>query len=310
MSTILDALRKIEEERRSRTADVRSRLLLSSPFKATLSSQMSQAQRKTRLTLPFILGFTLVSFAAGASFMLWRSQSDAVAPEQSTAQLASTVPRPSSATFSKKLSSTDKTSRTAVVSSPATPEPTLQRQKIPEPSAPALVQEDLPPTPVIPLPASPPEATKQRAPTDGSAVQRSPFTAPPPPPKEPTPRPRVMGGAVPVAPPPAESTAMREWRRRHQQPTQAHSSPPAQGLAPPDTKEIATENLSAPAGTTLSMLQWSSDPERRIAFLRVNGGPLTMAHEGDTIGGYKVVSIRQNGVELQSGESRVMLHAR
>lgn len=309
MSTILDALRKIEEERRSRTADVRSRLLLSSPFKATLPSQLSQAQRKTRLTLPLALGFTLASFAAGASFMLWRSQPDAIAPDQSTPRPDPPVRPPStmasSASSDKRLSKSN-ASRTA----PATPASTLQRQKSPEPSAPALVQEDLPPTPVAPPPASPPEATKQMAPADGSAVQRSPFTSPPSPPKESTPRPRVMGGAIPVAPPPAESTATREWRRRHPQPPQARTTPPAQALTPPDTKEVATENLSAPAGTTLSMLQWSNDPEKRIAFLRVNGGPLTMAHEGDTIGGYKVVSIRQDGVELQFGESRMMLHAR
>jgi hypothetical protein len=60
----------------------------------------------------------------------------------------------------------------------------------------------------------------------------------------------------------------------------------------------------------LSLLQWSRDPEKRIAFIRVNGGALTMAHEGDTVGGYKVVAIRQNAVELQSGESHVTLRAR
>jgi hypothetical protein len=67
--------------------------------------------------------------------------------------------------------------------------------------------------------------------------------------------------------------------------------------------------MSAPAGTSLSFLQWSSDPERRIAFLRVNGGPLTMAHEGDTVSGYTVVEIRQNSVELQSGETHMTLRA-
>jgi hypothetical protein len=32
-----------------------------------------------------------------------------------------------------------------------------------------------------------------------------------------------------------------------------------------------------------------------------------MAHEGDTIGGYTVVEIRQDTVELQSGETRMTL---
>jgi hypothetical protein len=73
--------------------------------------------------------------------------------------------------------------------------------------------------------------------------------------------------------------------------------------SPPSTTTAPTTS----SGTALSFLQWSSDPERRIAFLRVNGGPLTMAHEGDTIGGYTVVEIRQNAVELQSGETRMTL---
>jgi hypothetical protein len=74
-------------------------------------------------------------------------------------------------------------------------------------------------------------------------------------------------------------------------------------MPPPTNATVPTTS----SGAALSFLQWSSDPERRIAFLRVNGGPLTMAHEGDIIGGYTVVEIRQNAVELQSGETRMTL---
>jgi len=73
---------------------------------------------------------------------------------------------------------------------------------------------------------------------------------------------------------------------------------------PSPTTETAS---TAASGTSLSFLQWSNEPDRRIAFLRVNGGPLTMAHEGDTVGGYTVVEIRQNEVELRSGETRMTL---
>jgi hypothetical protein len=75
-------------------------------------------------------------------------------------------------------------------------------------------------------------------------------------------------------------------------------SPPTQG---------AVEQSSSSSSNSVSFLQWSADPEKRIAFIRINGGPMAMAHEGDTIGGYTVVEIRQNAVELKSGETHMTL---
>jgi hypothetical protein len=57
-------------------------------------------------------------------------------------------------------------------------------------------------------------------------------------------------------------------------------------------------------------LQWSSDPDKRIAFIRVSGGPLMLAHEGDTVGGYTVVEIHQDAVDLRSGEAVMTLRVR
>jgi hypothetical protein len=56
----------------------------------------------------------------------------------------------------------------------------------------------------------------------------------------------------------------------------------------------------SPPNSSLSFLQWSTDPDKRIAFIKLNGGPLTLAHEGDLIGEYTVVEIRQNSVELRT----------
>jgi hypothetical protein len=58
------------------------------------------------------------------------------------------------------------------------------------------------------------------------------------------------------------------------------------------------------------MLQWSPDPDKRIAFIKFNGGPMMLAHEGDTIEGYTVVEIRQDAVELRSGEKSMTLRAK
>jgi hypothetical protein len=55
---------------------------------------------------------------------------------------------------------------------------------------------------------------------------------------------------------------------------------------------------SSPPNSSLNFLQWSPDPGKRMVFIKVNGGPLTLAHEGDTVGGFTVVEIRQNSVEL------------
>jgi hypothetical protein len=65
--------------------------------------------------------------------------------------------------------------------------------------------------------------------------------------------------------------------------------------------------MSVPANTSLSFLQWSPEQDKRIAFIKVNGGPLTLAHEGDTVGGFTVVEIRPDAVELRSGETRLTL---
>src|SRR5262249_31065362 len=71
MSTILDALRKVEENQRTRSADARARLL-SFP---TRPSAYSPRHHRT----PWIIGAGLAaaSFAAGAGVMFWGPHSRA-----------------------------------------------------------------------------------------------------------------------------------------------------------------------------------------------------------------------------------------
>jgi len=64
---------------------------------------------------------------------------------------------------------------------------------------------------------------------------------------------------------------------------------------------------TAPPNTSLSFLQWSPEPDRRLAFIKINGGPLTLAHEGDTVEGYTVVEIRHDAVELNAKGRRFTL---
>lgn len=63
-----------------------------------------------------------------------------------------------------------------------------------------------------------------------------------------------------------------------------------------------TEMATAPAAW-LSLLQWAPEAEERIAFITIADGPPTMVYEGDSVGGFTVVKIGRDTVELRSNDS-------
>jgi hypothetical protein len=77
----------------------------------------------------------------------------------------------------------------------------------------------------------------------------------------------------------------------------------------PQEEEAAAERTSPSTPASVSFLQWSPEPEKRMAFIKIGDAPTTLAHEGDRVNGVTVVKIRQGAVELQSGESRWTLKA-
>ncbi len=79
-------------------------------------------------------------------------------------------------------------------------------------------------------------------------------------------------------------------------------------IAEPDESEDVYD--PAPANSTVSFLQWSPESARRKAFVRVGGSPLTLVHEGDAIGGYTVVEIRPDAVALRSSMTRFQIRVR
>lgn len=283
MSTILDALRKLEEERQSRTADVRSRLLFSPAYQTRLLRSHPPAW-KTKRNLLSVIGLTVAGFSAGAGFVVWRSYSSQTASTGSVVIPTAPVTEARHESRSASLAASTETFAPERVS-----------------DSPLLVEPDTSTSP----PPSPPKA-QEAALAGVSAVQRSPFVTPPSPPREALPPQKEATPAVKHVQAPMPSSPKHAGRDASSYKvllpdgmTRSATSP-----TPAPTPEAAPTPSS---GTSLSFLQWSNDPERRIAFLRVNGGPLTMAHEGDTIGGYTVVEIRQNAVELQSGETRMTL---
>src|SRR6266540_1062169 len=72
MSTILDALRKVEEDSRTRSLDARARLLFS-PARPDL-----RPARRRRAPWLISVGFILAGFAAGAGLVLWGPHSRSV----------------------------------------------------------------------------------------------------------------------------------------------------------------------------------------------------------------------------------------
>lgn len=284
MSTILDALRKLEEERHSRTADARSRLLLS-PLHQTRPLQRRRSSWKAKANLLSVIGLIVAGFSAGAGFVFWRSYSGQAGPT-----VLGVIPSPSPLADARR-------------DSPSTPLQSASETFSPEQdsdSPPLTI-----PTASLPLPSSPPEE-QNTALASVSAVQRSPFATPPPAPREMTATQQEIAPTAKRAPAltPSAMDDKEQDGSLHEVLLPSGATRTVKSPTPPPTNAAAPTSSS---GTALSFLQWSSDPQRRIAFLRVNGGPLTMAHEGDTVGGYTVVEIRQDAVELQSGETRMTL---
>jgi hypothetical protein len=139
-------------------------------------------------------------------------------------------------------------------------------------------------------------------------VQRSPFVnsspndqivAPPPPSAE---------RRVPPVPPSKPARTSPQAPDKSKQGT----SVPVLGNGPtPSPPAPAHEQTqSSPSGASLSFLQWSTDPEKRVASIKVGNGPAMIAHEGDSIEGLTVVKILPDAVEIRSGDSHYLLKAR
>ena len=98
----------------------------------------------------------------------------------------------------------------------------------------------------------------------------------------------------------------REVERSEQEQPLASGGPA--GIAGSDESEEVY--ASAPANSAVSFLQWSPESTRRKALVRVEGSPLTLVREGDAIEDYTVVEIQPDAVALQSGVTRFQLRVR
>lgn len=286
MSTILDALRKVEENHRTRSADARARLL-SSP---TRPSTYSFRQRRT----PWLIGvgLVLIGFTAGAGPMLWGPRLPAPEESQIASATGGDVPPGKEGNPLEPLAQpTPRPSGQAPSQSPA------------QPLSPATAEIPSNSAPTAPMPQHlTPAERRGLSPAERHAARREALRA----------RYAAQRGT-----PPSEVRDLATAPRAAQPPPRplpepGESAQPVASVprtAVPGTKSPvpAPAAATAPPNTSLSFLQWSPEPDRRLAFIKVDGGPLTLAHEGDTVAGYTVVEIRRDAVELSAKGRSFML---
>ncbi|HEV8717364.1 MAG TPA: hypothetical protein VGX03_31660 [Candidatus Binatia bacterium] len=269
MSTILDALRKVEENHRTRSADARARLL-SSP---TRPRTYSFRQRRTLWLIG--TGLALSGFTAGIGLMLWGPHSPAPEGSQIAGATGGDVPPDKEVNpLEPPAQSSSRPSGQAPTQSPARP---LSRATAEVPSTPASTAPRL----------------QQLTREERRAARREALRA---------------RRAAALGTPPPESRDLAAATRATQPrplPQPRESTQPVASVprtAAPGTTSSPSESTAAPVppNTSLSFLQWSPEPDRRLAFIKVEGGPLTLAHEGDTVAGYTVVEIRRDAVELSA----------
>jgi hypothetical protein len=349
MSTILDALRKVEEENRTRNADARTRLL-------TTSQRFDlRPPRRQRVSWLVSTGLIVGGIALGAGLMGWggstRSTLDAVVHTGESVVARSSIPPPSQILTANPehlipaaypgvpLAAAKEEPKVLVVSPPAsirfesgnqTEHLRLQQhQEERLAGGPSVEAAKLSPpsvTHAVPLPqnvAAVDISGTLPTPADReSPVQRSPFVntveperialmplSPPidyrgdtkaKPATKSIPVPPALAKTKVAIRPPVKSTPASLEER-----DVAEGTPSA-----PQEEDVVDETTSPPTPASVSFLQWSPEPEKRMAFIKVGDAPTTLAHEGDMVNGVRVLKIRQGTVELQLGGNRWTLKAR
>jgi hypothetical protein len=309
MSTILDALRKVERERES-SPD----LALETPPTAP------EVRRRRTFPVTAIILCALIGFAGGA-VLSWRM------PEEPEMELAAlpvpppppAIPVPRAPLVTKPLAPMQAEAPSVKAENPGSG-PAAAEVPRPEPprEAPAAaIVAAAPPGPAvadalrpIPLEQDPGEALAALD-KHVSALEPSPFGAPretgqeiAPPGEAPTVAPPVGvrgekgvpsddadGGLAAVAPP-APATP---------------DAPPVEAVPdlepePETPAETFVDTGRSPPGApkvALSFLQWSAEPARRFAFISIDGAPTQRVHEGEVAAGLTVAAITPTGVQFK-----------
>ncbi len=331
MSTILDALRKLQRERSAAhpSRDLRGSVTDEIPFPRP-------ARRSSRRGLA-LAGIVLLLAAAGGGAWLYRSgklarfaggqqvAAPAVAgaknPAEGEAALEQ-MEREAAATDAEmdRATAAEAEAPAAVAASPTPAEPApapaidpeaearaerdrleaaqaeavaaANTQREAELEAAARANPPAPPPPSVPVPL--PAATANPAPESAAAVPSVPPAAAPPTAAAATPAPAPKPKAKPrPKPTPKAETAASESARRDE-PAKYGDDPAAAAVTP--FPPVRVESI-----------RWHPISERRVATLRFEQQNVADAHEGDIVGGVLVYRIDPGAVEIRVGStSRVI----
>ncbi len=296
MSTILKALRRVEEERPATPTPARR--AMRGDIVADAGGRPPQRRKRGGPNLA--LWGSLGAVVLLAALVWWRLPqpetgeiAEAQPPEQVEAEQARPAAQPPAAATPR--SPTERlAARTAPAAVPTAVAPPAAAPPA-EPDVPAELAEHLPPLGAT-LDVPTPDATTLDVPTPDSAP---PITTaePVPPPLAPALTPAVAiaepepaPAPPPTAPPVAvakPSVAPRPAAKPA--PVVAKSAPPLAPAAP-----------SAPA-VLVERTSWHPKPERRIAWVQVEGLATRELHEGDVVGVLVVKEIRPSAVVFQHG---------
>lgn len=304
MSTILDALRKVEREREP-GGDAALEGATVSP----------EARRRRPFPVVAVAICAVIGFSAGALLSWWNPGK----PRVEVARLpappppAIDVPRAPAGAHAKAPAG-----KPAAVAEPDAD--ALKRDGSAQVPAVAVSPVASAPSPaaVVPAPDGEPKAPASEgaeavvaATEPGSALEPSPFApargagregaatgaaaknpSEPPPPAARAAEPDLEELAA-VAPPAAQAppTADAETELEPSAEPEPEASPETlfdTGRSPPGAPKVA-----------LSFLQWSSDPARRFAFISIDGAPSQRVHEGEVAGGLTVAAITPTGVQFK-----------
>ena len=276
MSTILDALRKIEGERHGQGGQGRARILAGPP------RPLSTTSPHRSLLWAAGMSFLLVGFAVG----IWITHQEEIPPEE-----GGTLPPVAPVNFEepeKTVSAVTEERAQEEQWSVTTPLPPEYPLALSEP--PSLQDSPFASSPQIALRTSLVDATPQGFSERGGEKVHQKREAP----QRREDRVSHIGGQGGKA-------------ERSEQEQPLASGGPTDIAEPDESEEVYA---SAPANSAVSFLQWSSESTRRKALVRVGGSPLTLVREGDAIEGYTVVEIRPDAIALRSGATRFQLRVR
>jgi hypothetical protein len=276
MSTILDALRKVEQDHQAQNTDVRARLLTLPP------RPQPRAPQKNVLPWVISLGLAVIGFLIGAAIIMYRPAPliTSLTAESAQSGQAAVKTSPAKQAASPLVANTPPAKPSAEPPAhPFVPTPTSQEQ-----SAPGLASVQR--SPFISGPSAESSQSAYAATPATSQTEQATYD-------------EYIIEPLPQDVWDSENEALAPEDEAHFVSPSAEPLPASVINPAPSTPSAHPVHLDA----SVSLLQWSPEPAERFASITIGDGPLTMVYEGDRVGGFTIVKIHKNKVDLRSNDA-------